>query len=251
MRVVVALAVALTVAVGGCGGSGSSRAGSAPGGGSSGPALVLLAASSLTGVLDGLQVDGGAVRVTYAGSPALVAQVRGGAPADVLVTASEATLRPLIAQRLVLPPTLVARNRLALVVPAANPAGIRSVRDLARKGLRVAECDPSVPCGAAAVKTLRSDGVSVRPATLVPDVKAVLRAVAGGEADAGLVYETDARSAGQAVRSLPLPSAATTAYPAAVVAASRHREAAERLIALLRGPDLRARLTAAGFQPPP
>jgi molybdate transport system substrate-binding protein len=244
--------LALTLLVAG------STAACSSGGSSPAPTLTVLAAASLSGVLEPLQAElrkshpGVRIRLSYGGSPSLVAQVRGGAPADVLITASPSSIQPLVTARLVSTPTTVATNTVVLVVPASNPGGVRSVADLARRPLRVALCDPSVPCGAAAAATLTSAGVTAAPDTLAPDVKTVLRLVSTGEADVGMVYVTDARAAGAAVRTLPLPegTAASTSYPAAVVTASKQQSLAREYVALLLSPTGRAALAAAGFGAP-
>lgn len=224
----------------------------------SAPTLTVLAAASLTGVLDPLTADlaaahpGLTVRFVYAGSPTLVAQVRSGAPADVLITASESSLAPLVRADLVGPPTTIARNAVVLIVPATNPGRVESLRDLADVRLRIALCDPAVPCGAAAQASLAAAGVRAAPDTLAPDVKTVLRLVSTREADAGIVYATDAREAGRQVRVLPLPpgTAASTSYPAAVLTSSSRAELAREYVALLAGPRGQAALRAAGFSPP-
>lgn len=244
LRALLALPLALPAA--GCAPSASSPAK---------PTLTVLAASSLAGVLDPLSATlrarhpGLTIRLVYAGSPSLVAQVRSGAPADVLITASAESLAPLANADLVGSPTTVAHNTVVLVVPAANPGRVDALADLAERGLRVALCDPSVPCGSAAQRTLDAARVVAAPDTLAPDVKTVLRLVTTGEADAGLVYASDARAAASRVQLVPLPpgSAASTAYRAAVVTASKQQDLGREYVALLTEPAGRATLLAAGF----
>lgn len=243
------LALPLAVPVTGCAQSAGSAAE---------PTLTVLAASSLSGVLDPLSAalrlrhPGLTIRLVYAGSPSLVAQVRSGAPADVLITASAESLAPLASAGLVGKPTTIAHNTVVLIVPTANPGHVDALGDLSDRRLRVALCDPAVPCGWAAQRTLDAARVIAAPDTLAPDVKTVLRLVATGEADAGLVYASDARIAVGGVRVVPLPpgSAASTSYPAAVVTASEHQDLGREYVALLTEPAGRAALLAAGFGSP-
>ncbi|MDX6275603.1 MAG: molybdate transport system substrate-binding protein [Frankiales bacterium] len=220
--------------------------------------LTVLAASSLSGVLEPLGTElarshrGLKVRVSYAGSPALVAQVRGGAPADVIVTASPKSLAPLVTAGLVGSPRTIASNTAVLVVPPSNPGSVRGLADLAQHRLRIALCDPSVPCGSVAQQTLTAAHVTADPDTLAPDVKTVLRLVETGEADAGIVYRSDLVGAGARVREVPLPdgAAASTSYPAAVVTASKRKDLASEYVDLLLGQSGRTALTRAGFALP-
>jgi molybdate transport system substrate-binding protein len=217
----------------------------------------VLAASSLSGVLEPLQTSlarahpGVRVRLSYAGSPSLVAQVRGGAPADVIITASTGSIAPLVRDHLVLAPATIATNSVVLIVPAKS-GPVRGIADLARENLRIALCDPSVPCGVAAAATLNAAHVRAAPDTLAPDVKTVLRLVTSGEADAGIVYATDAQAAGGRVRVLELPAgtAASTSYPAAVVAGSKQKDLAGEYVDLLLGAAGQSALRSAGFGPP-
>ena len=222
------------------------------------PTLTVLAAASLSGVLDPLEAElakdhpGVRVRISYAGSPALVAQVRAGAPADVVITASPGSVAPLVRDELLATPVTIATNHAAVIVPTSNPGQVQSIADLARSALRVALCDPAVPCGAVAQKTLDNAGVKSAPDTLAPDVKTVLRLVQTGEADAGIVYVTDARAAAEKVRVIELPPgvAASTSYPACVVTSSKQKVLAREYIALLTDTSGRQLLHAAGFGTP-
>lgn len=157
--------------------------------------VVVLAAASLTESFDELaarfeeqhpNVD---VVLSYGGSPALVAQVAEGAPADVFATASEDVMQTFTDVY-----EVFATNSLVIAVPVGNPAGITSLRDFGRPELTLAICAPEVPCGAAAQLAFEAAGVTAAPDTLEQDVKAVLTKVELGEMDAGLVYRTDVRA---------------------------------------------------------
>lgn len=225
--------------------------------GGDGVGLTVLAASSLTDVLDEVEDayershPGVRLRVSYAGSQQLAAQVRQGVPADVLVTADEETMAS-VAGRTAGAPVVVARNELTIVTPPGNPAGVTGLTDLAAPGLRLVLAAPEVPAGRYARQVLSARGVAVSPVSAEPTVRAVLGKVRLGEADAGLVYVTDAAAAGEAVTTVPIPDAAnvTATYPAAPLAASAHPDEAERFVTWLAGDTGRALLTDAGFLPP-
>lgn len=220
--------------------------------------LVVLAAASLTDVLpsvvEAFEADhtGVEVTVSLAGSSELVAQVLAGAPADVLVTASEAAMAPALEAGAVAEVTPLARNAPVVVVPAGNPGGVTSVADLADPALLVALCAPQVPCGAAAATYLEAQGVPAAPDTLDADVRAVLTRVRLGEVDAGVVYRTDALAAGDAVETVPGPevAAAATTYLVGVPSRAPHRRTAEAFVRHLASPAVQEVLADAGFAAP-
>lgn len=224
------------------------------------PTMTVLAAASLAESLarigEAFEVDhpGLQLRYSFAGSSALAASIRDGAPGDVFVSASTDPMRTVVdADETLGEPVVVARNRLALVVPRDNPGGVRSVADLARPELTVALCAPEVPCGAAAARLLQLVGVRPAVDTYEADVKAALSKVTVGEVDAALVYVTDARAAGPAVQSLPLPPEAPKVkndYPAVVLRSSRHRRLARAFLAYVRSEAGRLELRRAGFELP-
>lgn len=249
---VCAIALAVVGASGACGSAASDD-------GAADRPLHVFAAASLTEVLGELEptfeakhpdVD---VRLTFAGSSALVRQVLDGADADVVITADERTMQQLVDASAVGPRVVVARNRLAILVEAGNPKSITGIGDLARRDLKVVLCAEQVPCGALARDALDTAGVSVQPASLEENVKGVVAKVSLGEADAGVAYETDGKAAGAAVEVVALgpgAGAAETDYPAAVVSASKARAAAESLIEFLGSAAARDALGAAGFRMP-
>ncbi|MEV8250961.1 molybdate ABC transporter substrate-binding protein [Microbacterium sp. NPDC076768] len=158
----------------------------------------------------------------YDGSATLVTQILEGAPADVFATADEASMAK--AADLMVSPTLFASNTLVIAVPAGNPAGVESLGDLAE--VTTVLCAPEVPCGAASEELLSISGVAVDPASIEQNVTAVLTKVAADEADAGLIYATDALrrddidvivpdEAAQVVNHYPIAALADAANPAA------------------------------------
>ena len=220
--------------------------------------LTVFAAASLTETFDLLAAEferrhpSVEVVVNYGGSAALAQQIVSGAPADVFAAASGSTMRIVQNEGLAADPVVFATNTLELVVPAGNPGDVSAIGDLARPELAVALCDPVVPCGAAAVAALDAAGVAAVPDTLEEDVKAVLTKVRLGEADAGLVYVTDVRAAGDDVEGIPIAAAeaAINMYPVSPVVNSPHPDLAAKWIELLTGRAGRAVLAEAGFGAP-
>lgn len=212
----------------------------------------VLAAASLADVLPRIQP---AARFSFGGSDHLAFQLAQGAPADVLVSASPRYTQALFRRGLVRRPRAVATNAVVMVVPRANPAGITRLQQVARPGVKLVMAAPGVPAGdyaRTALRTLGLAGALGNVASQEPDVKGVLAKVAYGDADAGFVYATDARTAPDAVRVFRLPpSAAPRAlYEAAVVSGSRQPRAAQAFVDALASPDGRSRLRAAGFGVP-
>lgn len=201
---------------------------------------------AFTGSEPGTQVE-----LTTAGSADLLAQLTQGADADVLATADTATMdRAAGAGLLAGPPVSFATNTLAIVVAPGNPQGIRSFRDLADTVLVV--CAVQVPCGSALPDLQDQTGVRLSPVSEESSVADVLNKVTSGQADAGLVYVTDARAAGDAVATVAFPeaSAEVNTYQIAVLKGSRNSARAGRFVDLVTGPTGRGVLAAAGFGKP-
>jgi molybdate transport system substrate-binding protein len=197
--------------------------------------VTVLAAASLTEVYSDLAAQfeklhpNVTITENFGGSSALAAQIVQGAPADLFATANEATMKSVTDAGLAdETPIVYATNVLTLVVPPSNPANVKTVADLAKPEVKVALCDKAVPCGSAALTLLAAEHLSVTPVTLETDVKAVLTKVELDEVDAGLVYVTDAYSAGDKVTQLPIPDAANAVnrYPIAVLKNSTNKDAA-------------------------
>lgn len=235
-----AVVALLAVAAAGCGGRPARSS------------LTVFAAASLTEAFRGLRLPGLPVTYSFAGSQQLVAQIEAGAPADVVATADQATMARLAAGGLVDPPVDFAGNRLEIAVAPGNPKAVAGLGDLGRADLRVVLADPSVPAGRYAAQALDRAGVTVRPASLDLDVKAVVQRVASGEADAGVVYVTDVAAAGGRVAGVAIPPAqnVTATYPVAIVRASRRRAAAQAFVDQLLHGRGRDALAARGFALP-
>ncbi|NLT25946.1 MAG: molybdate ABC transporter substrate-binding protein [Microbacteriaceae bacterium] len=164
---------------------------------------------------------GTAITVSTGGSSGLVAQLREGAPGDVLATADERTMAQAVEEGLIAGETPVfATNTLAIVTEPGNPKGIAGLADLAAADVRLVVCAEQVPCGAATARLEAAAGVELRPVSEEHAVTDVLGKVVAGQADAGLVYRTDAVGAGDAVAIVEMPEAAgiVNAYPIGVTA---------------------------------
>lgn len=193
------------------------------------------------------------VAFSFAGSSDLVSQLNQGAPADVFASADQANMDKAVkGGRITAKPTTFATNTLTIVTPPGNPGHITSLADLSHSGLKLVVCAPQVPCGSAAKKVTTDSHVAIAPVSEENSVTDVLAKVTSGEADAGLVYVTDAASAGAKVTTVDFPesSDAINVYPIAPVADSKNAAAAADFVTLVSGPDGRKALSAAGFKLP-
>ena len=160
--------------------------------------MTVYAAASLSEAFEDLAAEYEAanpdvdVKLNFAGSARLAAQISAGARADVFASANSATMSRVAAEgRTATPPVLFVRNRLALVVPIDNPGNVTELADLSDDSLVLAMCAPEVPCGALARAVLNDAGVDADADTEETSVRAVLTKVTLGEADAGLVWGPD------------------------------------------------------------
>lgn len=231
--------------------------------------LTVLAAASLSEPFEviGAQFEAAhpGVRVvfSFANSQQLARQMAGGAPADVFASASEKYINTAVESGRVQAGSVqvFAANRLTAIVPADNPAGLTALEDLARPGLKLVLAAPETPAGsytlefldkaAAVLGTTYKDAVLANVVSYEDTVKAVLAKVRLGEADAGIVYGSDAVTALDAVRVIAIPEALNVAarYPLAVIADSPNAALAEAFVAYVLSPQGQAALTEAGFSP--
>jgi molybdate transport system substrate-binding protein len=185
-------------------------------------------------------------------SSGLATQIKNGAPADVFASASTKNMDQVVKAGVAATPTSFASNVMQIAVPPKNPAGIESLSDLARPSVKLALCQVTVPCGATAAEVLKNAKVSVTPVTLEVDVKAVLTKVSLGEVDAGLVYVTDVRAAGEKVVGIAIPDNvnSTTRYPIATLTKAPNKSTAQAFTDYVLSADGSSVLTAAGFAKP-
>ena len=194
------------------------------------------------------------VSFNFAGSTDLVSQLQEGAPAQVLATADTTSIQSAVDGGLLkTTPRTLATNHLVIAVPAGNPAGIKTFADLGKKGTRLVVCAPEVPCGRLAGQVADAAGVTLHPVSEEAAVADVLAKVVSGEADAGLVYASDATTAGGGVEAIEIPEAVAlhNEYPIAVTAsAGKQADTAQEFIDLVLSDQGRQVLTMAGFGQP-
>jgi molybdate transport system substrate-binding protein len=214
--------------------------------------IVVYAAASLTDVFP--RIDR-AQRYQFGGSNTLAAQIAQGAPADVFASANTTLPRQLFAKGLCSKPVVFTRNMLVVVVPKSNPAKIRSVYDLTKAGVNLVIAGPGVPVGSYTLRILEkmnlSDPVLKNVVSRETDVREVLAKVALGEADAGFVYSTDARTVSRKVAVVKLPASAepTVAYGICVVSRSTDKREAHAFVSKVLSTAGQARLLQYGFLP--
>jgi molybdate transport system substrate-binding protein len=260
-----AFAGAATLAlVSACGSStDSSSPASPPAGASRTPAvtgkIIVLAAASLkrsfTDIGERFQTDnpGTSVEFSFAGSSDLLTQLIQGAPGDVFAAADTKNMDKAAQAGLLAGDSVnFASNTLVIAVAPGNPKNISSFHDLPRPGLDVVVCAPEVPCGSATQKVEQATGVQLTPVSEESSVTDVLNKVTTGQADAGLVYVTDAMGAGDKVTAVPFPEAAgaVNTYPIAVLKESKKPDLARKFIDLVTGDAGQKVLGQAGFARP-
>ena len=248
-RRLLAPAVLLVLAAG-CSGPGT---GAGSGSDRTGQQITVFAASSLTDVISTMNEaydGGGQLRINLGSSAQLTAQLRSGAPADVLITADLEALEAVRDEGLLGAEQVIAGNTTVLALAPGNPGNVGALADVAQESVQVALCAPSVPCGRAAERVLAAAGVMVSGESREDSVRSVLTKVATGQADAGLVYQSDALSAAnQGVTYLEVTDPEPNQYPAALTAEGAEHEAAVRFYEWLAGEEAARILRSAGFQP--
>jgi molybdate transport system substrate-binding protein len=196
---------------------------------------------------------GADVEFSFAGSSNLVTQLTQGAPADVFASADTENMDK-AAQAGLLAADAVdfASNTLTIAVALGNPLQIKSFQDLMKSGLAVVVCAPQVPCGSATDKVEDATGVNLTPVSEESSVTDVLNKVTSGQADAGLVYVTDAAGVGDKVTAVPFPEAAgvVNTYPIAALKSSKSVGLAKKFIEAVTGRAGQKTLSAAGFTEP-
>lgn len=255
-----AAAASLALALVGCASGtapGATDSGTPAGAGLSGE-LRIHAAASLKASFDELaqafaaqHPDVDVVPIVYDGSSALATQIMEGAPADVFASANEANMAKVADAGMAADPQLFATNTLVVVVPAGNPGSVTTLADLADPGLTVVLCAVEVPCGDASQRLLAEQGLTVTAASYEQNVTAVLTKVAGGIADAGLVYATDVIG-DDAVASFEPAGAdrVVNRYPIAALRDAANPEVAQAFVEFVLGAQAQAVLRAAGFGAP-
>jgi molybdate transport system substrate-binding protein len=257
----IAAAAALVIGIiSGCGSSNNASSTSSPTSGAAGGGKVIVFAAaslkkSFTDIGEQFKTDnpGSDVEFSFAGSSDLVTQLTQGAPADVFASADTKNMdKAAQADLLSGSPVNFASNTLTIVTAPGNPKKIASFKDLAQPGLSVVVCAPQVPCGSATATVEKATGVKLNPVSEESQVTDVLGKVTSGQADAGLVYVTDAQGAGDKVTAVAFPesSEAVNTYPIAVLKQSKNQDLAKKFVDLVTGEAGQKVLNAAGFAKP-
>ena len=220
--------------------------------------LHVFAAASLTDSFTALGKQfeeghpGTKVAFNFGPSSGLVEQIGSGAPADVFASASPTNMDTLVSDGDAKDPKTFATNSMEIAVPPDNPAQIGALGDLVGQGVKVALCQPQVPCGKVAAEVFANAGLTVKPASEEVDVKSVLTKVQLGEVDAGVVYVTDVLAAGDKVKGVEIPDTqnASTSYPIAALEGSEHAKEASEFVDLVLSADGAKVLEEAGFAKP-
>lgn len=246
----------------------ASTAASASGGG-----LTVFAAASLTDAFKIIgkqfgEANGGAtITFNFAGSDQLATQITQGAPADVFASANTKQMDVVIKAGEIVSgtQTTFVRNRLVVVYPKDNPGKLASLKDLAKPGLKIVLANKSVPVGGYSLAFLEkasklpeytaeySPTVLKNVVSYEENVKAVLSKVTLGEADAGIVYTTDAATITDgSISTLDIPDNLNTiaTYPIAATKNAKNAELAQKFVEYVLGPEGQAVLAKYGFIPP-
>ena len=233
--------------------------------------LTVFAAASLTDAFNDLksafEKANPDVTVTYsfAGSPALVTQLTQGAKADIFASADQPNMDNAIKGGVIAgTPQTFAKNKLVIIVPKDNRAGIQSAKDLAKPGIKFDTAQPSVPVGNYTQQALDSysklpdygpdfkASVNKNVVSQEDNVKAIVQKVQLGEADAGIVYTTDAQAAKDKLTLIDIPDAQNViaTYPIALVKDSRQAALGQKYIDYLLSADGQAIMQKYGFALP-
>ena len=250
------VAGALAASLAGCGSGTNTTASS-----TSSPSgeITVFAAASLKAPFTQLAKDfeaanpGTRVKLSFAGSSDLVTQITQGAPADVFASADTKNMTKLADAKLLDgAATNFAANVLEIAVPPGNPASIASFADLAKADVKVVTCASQVPCGAATDTVEKASGITLSPVSEESSVTDVLGKVTSGEADAGLVYLTDVKGAGDKVKGIPFAESdkAVNTYPIATVGSSKNKALAAAFVAAVTSEAGKKVLGDAGFGAP-
>lgn len=251
---------ALTACTAGGGQSGSTQSGEAGSGASEaeGATVVVFAAASLSKAFPEIVDEvftpantGAGISFSFAGSKDLVEQMGAGAPVDVFASADAKNMETATTEGLVGSSGSFASNTLTLVTPADNPGGITGL-DSSLEGHSLVVCAEGVPCGNATRKLTEKLGITLSPVSEEQSVTDVLGKVTSGQADAGIVYVTDAASAGDQVTTIPIAGADAVVndYRIAVTSSTTHSAQAQAFVDAVNSPEGQAILARYGFGSP-
>jgi molybdate transport system substrate-binding protein len=229
----------------------------AAGGASAGPShatagITVFAGSSMTTVLPLIDSSNS---YSFGSSTALATQIRNGAPADVLMSANTTVPAALYAAGVVEKPVDFTRNTLAVVVPKSNPAGIKSIYDLTKPGIKIDEAASTVPVGSYTLQVLNQMGINNAVEANVVSKETsdanVVAKVALGQVDAGLVYLSDYVIDPSHLTLIKVPAWAQPkiTYAMAIVTKSPNQAAAQAWMNKVLSPAGQAVFVKNGFLP--
>ncbi|OLO71105.1 molybdate ABC transporter substrate-binding protein [Actinomyces oris] len=263
---IAAVSLLSAVSLAACGGSasnsstgaatGAASAGASGGAGKATGKVTVLAAASLQKAFEEIEKtvekDNPGLDVTFdfQGSQDLVASLAGGDSADVLATANNSTMKTAAEQKLVGNQTEFATNVLTLIVPKGNPKKITGL-DSSLDGANLVICAPEVPCGEATKKLAEAQGITLNPVSEEQKVTDVRGKVESGEADAGIVYTTDAAAAKDKADKIDIPDGGVVNhYPIAPTAKPENPAGAQVFIDAVTGKTGQEILAKHGFGKP-
>lgn len=221
--------------------------------------VLVSAAASLTDAFAAVEAEfeaanpGMDVVLNLGPSSGLREQILEGAPVDVFASANRSNMEQMVeAGQVAGEPQVFALNRLAIAVPAGNPAGITGLDDFGRDDLLIGLCAEAVPCGGFAREALARAGVTPAIDTDEPDVRALLTKIETGELDAGITYVTDVFAAGGGVEGLDIPEDENVVaeYPIAALAGAPNPEGAAAFVDFVLSEPGQSILIDHGFQAP-
>ena len=224
-------------------------------------ALLVSAAASLTQVFRDIgrafeaAHPGARIAFNFAASDVLIAQIAKGAPADVFASADTDNMTKLQTAGKTTPPApIFARNRLVIVTKKGNPDKIKTIQDLANVQT-LSLCALTVPCGKYAAQIFQTQGITIPESKVTrgQDVKTTLAAVSPGDADAAVVYVSDAKAAGKTVTSVKIPDNVNVIalYPISDLNGSSNSTTAKAFVKYVLSKPAQKVLAADGFMPPP
>ncbi len=259
--VLAAIAAAAVLTLAACGSSSGSSGFTSPSSSSSSSvsgSITVFAAASLKESFGAIGKafeaanPGTTVTFNFGASSTLATQITQGAPADVFASASTKTMDTVTAAGAASDPTTFAVNTMEIATPNPQKVPVSALADLASASVKTVVCQKDVPCGAAAVKLFEQNKLTVKPVSEEADVKAVLTKVELGEADAGIVYVTDVKAAGDKVVGVTIPTDqnVTTKHPIATIKDSKNAATAAAFMAYVLSPEGQKVLADAGFSAP-
>jgi molybdate transport system substrate-binding protein len=220
--------------------------------------ITVFAAASLTDAFTELgttfesENPDASVEFNFGASSALREQILGGAPADVFASANTSNMDQVVDGGAASDPEDFVTNLLEIAVPAGNEAGVGGLDDFANPDLLIGLCAEEVPCGEFGREALANAGVTPSIDTNEPDVRSLLTKIEAGDLDAGIVYVTDVRAAGDTVEGVEIPADenVVATYPIAALTDSANAAVADAFVAFVLSDEGQEILQSYGFDSP-